>query len=232
MTVTAKKASPWRTPDQRRDDREIKREAVLRTAAQVFNEKGFHATSLDEIAERLGVTKPTLYYYIKSKDDILFECVRIGLKMMHDGIEETRAAGGSPVDQLIASMRIYTRIVTMDFGMCLIRIGEDPLPPDSRKELRHLKSGIDLEFRRLIELGIADGSLAPCDPKLAAFTLAGALSWVGRWYSPDGPYTPEEIADQSIAVLLHGVVRRNDAVPPPHPVKRSRTSKVSSDESG
>jgi AcrR family transcriptional regulator len=215
MTVKAKKSSPWRTPDQRSSDREVKRDAVLRTAAQIFNEKGYQATSLDEIAERLGVTKPTLYYYIKSKDDILFECVRIGLRMMRDGIKKTRTAGGSPVDQLIASMRIYTHIVTMDFGMCLIRIGEDPLPPDSRKELRRLKGGIDRAFRSLIELGIADGSIAPCDAKLAAFTVAGALSWVGRWYKPDGRYNPEEITDQLITVLLNGVIRREDVAPPP-----------------
>ncbi len=232
MTVTAKKASPWRTRGQGSDDREVKREAVLRTAAQVFNEKGFHATSLDEIADRLGVTKPTLYYYIKSKDDILFECVRIGLKMMQDGIEESRAAGGSPVEQLCASMRIYTRIVTMDFGMCLIRIGEDPLPPENRKELRRLKRAIDLEFRRLIELGIASGALAPCDPKLAAFTLAGALSWIGRWYRSDGQYTPEQISDQSIAVLLHGVVRRDDAAPSPILPSAAVPSKACRDEGG
>ena len=211
MGAAANSKSPWAVPEARgRDrDREVKREAVLRTAARLFNEKGFHATSLDDVAERLEVTKPTLYYYVASKDEILFECVRIGLQMLHDGIEQSRLAGGAAIDQLVACMRTYARIVTMDFGMCLIRTGEEPLLPDSRKKLRHLKAGIDLEFRRLIELGIAEGALAPCDPKLAAFTLAGALSWIGRWYSADGTYTADEVADHCIALLLNGALLRD-----------------------
>jgi AcrR family transcriptional regulator len=180
----------------------------LQTAAQLFNERGFHATSLDDIAERLNVSKPTLYYYVESKDQILLECVKAALDLMQAGIGEVRAAGGSAIDQLKACMRIYSGVVTQDFGMCVIRIGEDPLPAPLRKELRRLKAGIDGQFRRLIEDGVAEGSIAPCDPKMAAFMLAGALSWIGRWYRPDGELTPDQIADQGIELLLNGVLNR------------------------
>lgn len=200
-------ASPWAPPQAREQQRENKRNAVLSTAAQLFNEKGFHATSLDDIAARLHVSKPTLYYYVKNKDEILIECVRRGLEMMHAGLEETRQAGGSAVEQLMACMRIYTRIVTMDFGMCVIRVSDEELPLKSRKEFRRLKSGIDLEFRRLVAQGVAEGSLQPCDPKMAAFVIAGALSWIGRWYQPGGEYSPEDITEQSIRLLLEGLVR-------------------------
>jgi len=208
---TATPASPWLAADTRAQQRELKRQAVLQTAAQLFNERGFHATSLDDIAERLHVTKPTLYYYVRSKDDILLECVRTALGMMHEEIEGVRRAGGRALDQLIACMRIYTIIVTQEFGRCVIRIGEDPLPPPLRRELRELKAGIDREFRRLLAEGIAEGSIAPCDPKMAAFMLAGALSWVGRWYRPDGELTPEQIADEGVALLLKGVIRNRRA---------------------
>ncbi|MEW5890600.1 MAG: TetR/AcrR family transcriptional regulator [Pseudomonadota bacterium] len=213
MVSRTAQSSPWSHRRDRDKEREIKREAVLRVAAQLFNEKGFHATSLDEVAERLHVTKPTLYYYVKNKDEILFECVRIGLEMMQAAIAEAGKSGGTAMDKLIAAMRQYALIVTMDFGMCLIRVGEDPLPPDSRRKLRGLKAQIDREFRALIEQGIAEGSLAPYDAKIAAFTLAGALSWIGRWYRPDGPLRPEDIADQSIAVLMNGLFRRAPAPP-------------------
>ena len=203
-------ASPWGTVRDRTREREIKREAVLRTAAQLFNEKGFHAVSLDEVAERLNVTKPTLYYYVKSKDEILAECVRSGLELMQEAIARSDEAGGTAIDKLMAAMRKYAEIVTMDFGKCLIRVGEDPLPPESRREVRRLKAEIDREFRHLIELGIAEGSLRKVDPKLAAFTLAGALSWIGRWYRADGELSPEQIAEQCIGVLMGGL-----AVPAP-----------------
>lgn len=199
-------ASPWAPPSTREQQRLNKRNAVLSTAAQLFNEKGFHATSLDDIAARLHVTKPTLYYYVKNKDEILIECVRRGLEMMLGGIETSRQAGGSAIEQLMTCMRTYTRIVTMDFGMCVIRIADDELPPASRKELRRLKSGIDMEFRRLVEAGVAEGSIPPCDSKMTAFLIAGALSWIGRWYQPGGQYDPEQVADQFVATLFNGVL--------------------------
>jgi AcrR family transcriptional regulator len=205
-------ASPWVPSAKRAMQRELKRQAVLQTAAQLFNERGFHATSLDDIAERLHVTKPTLYYYVKGKDDILLECVRAALGMMQEGIDAVRRNGGRALDQLIACMRSYAGIVCEDFGMCVIRIGEDPLPAPLRKELRRLKAGIDHEFRRLIAEGIKEGSIAPCDPKMAAFMLAGGLSWIGRWYRRDGDFTPEQIADQGIALLLNGVLQKAPAV--------------------
>ena len=205
--------SPWASSPQREQQRKAKRDAVLQAAAQLFNERGFHATSLDDIAARLNVSKPTLYYYVKNKDQILIECVREGLQMTIDGIEASRAAGGKAIDQLMACMRVYARVVTLDFGMCLIRVGDEELPPDSRKELRRLKSGIDKAFRRLVAAGVEEGSLAPCDPKMTAFVISGALSWIGRWYQPEGEYTPEQIADQCIATLCHGVLRRTDLAP-------------------
>jgi len=206
-------ASPWPPVSHRERQREAKRNAVLQAAAQLFNERGFHATSLDDIAARLNVTKPTLYYYVKNKDEILLQCVSKGLTMMLEGIDASRAAGGKAIDQLMTCMQVYARIVTMDFGMCLIRVGDEQLPPESRKELRRLKSAIDQEFRRLVAEGLAEGSLQPCDPKMTAFVIAGALSWIGRWYQPDGEYTPEQVAQQCIATLCDGVLRRPAQTP-------------------
>jgi hypothetical protein len=101
------------------------------------------------------------------------------------------------------------------FGMCLIRVGDEEVPEPSRSELRRMKSEIDLAFRRLVAQGVQEGSLQPCDPKMTAFVIAGALSWIGRWYQPGGEYTPEQIAEQCIATLCEGVLRRADTLPAP-----------------
>ena len=219
-------AAPRAPVSPRERQREAKRNAVLQAAAQLFNERGFHATSLDDIAARLNVTKPTLYYYVKNKDEILLQCVGQGLAMMLEGIDASRAAGGQAVDQLITCMQVYARIVTQDFGMCLIRVGDEQLPPEARRELRRLKSAVDQEFRRLVAEGVAEGSLAPCDPKMTAFVIAGALSWIGRWYQPGGQYTPEQVAAQCIGTLMGGVVRRVDAAPPAVAVVPSKKRKA------
>ena len=218
MTATAPPmtalASPWRKKSERLQDREIKRVAVLRAAAQVFNERGFQAATLDEVAARLNVSKPTLYYYVKSKDDILFQCVHTALSMMKQAVDDVRAAGGHAMDRLNAAMREYIHIVTQDFGMCVIRVGEDPLPPESRAELRRMKAAIDREFRDLVREGIHEGLVAPCDPKIAAFMIAGALSWVGRWYRPDGELSSTEIADQLIELVQRSLCGGHRASPP------------------
>lgn len=197
--------SPWKKPADRRREREIKREAVLRAAAQAFNENGFHKTSLDDVADRLNVSKPTLYYYVKNKDEILFECVRIGLEMLEDASANVGRPDETGLDKLVALWRVYASIVTQDFGRCLILVGEDPLPSETRKELRALKGRIDKRFRAAVEEGIADGSIRPCNPKLAAFASAGALSWIARWYDPTGPIEPAQVADQIIDMLIHGL---------------------------
>lgn len=186
-------------------DRETKREAVLRTAARMFNEKGFHATSLDEVAQSLNVTKPTLYYYVDSKDEILFECVRIGLEMLRAAIDESARPNATALQKLVAAMHRYAEIVTMDFGMCVIRVGEDPLPVESRLKLRRLKAQLDMEFRQLIVQCIEEGTLTPRDPKITSFALAGAISWIGRWYRPDGGLTGPQIATQIIQLLVEGM---------------------------
>lgn len=194
-------ASPW----NREHVRSGKREAVLRMAAQVFNERGFAASTLDEVAERLNITKPTLYYYVSSKDEILYECVRMGLTMLQEAIQSAGTSGGTALDKLVVAMRKYAEIVTMDFGMCLIRVGEDPLPLESQRRLRRIKAAIDGEFRELIRQGVDEGSINACDPKITAFALAGALSWIGRWYRPGGALTPAQIAEHFIALLVNGL---------------------------
>jgi AcrR family transcriptional regulator len=199
-------ASPWASAAHRGQQREAKRQAVLQAAAQLFNERGFHATSLDDIAARLNVTKPTLYYYVKNKDEILLQCVKQGLAMTLEGIEASRAAGGNAVDQLRACMRVYAEIVMQPFGMCLIRVGDEEVPEPSRTELRRMKREIDHAFRRLVAQGVEEGLLKACDPKLTAFVIAGGLSWIGRWFRPDGPYEPGQIVQQCVDTLLQGML--------------------------
>ncbi len=211
---TALPSSPWHQQKSREEQREEKRLAVLRTAARMFNEKGFHATSLDEVAEALDISKPTVYYYVKSKDEILFECVRLGLEMVVQAADEVEQAGGSASKKLMAVMRKYAEIVTMDFGMCLIRVGEDPLPPQSRAQLRGLKAKIDRQFRTLVQEGVAEGAFAACDPKITAFGIAGTLSWIARWYDPQGPMSADEIAERCIALLMNGLVNREQGNTP------------------
>lgn len=199
--------TPFRSLGTRMGPRERnrRREAVLAIAAQLFNEVGYHRTSLDAIAGRLGITKPALYYYFTGKDQILMECVKKGLQKTLEGVAVSQSAGGNAVDQLKACMAAYATVVTEPFGMCLIRVGDQDLPVSSRKQLRSIKAEIDRIFRRLIDQGIQERLLCPCNSKIAAFAVAGALSWIGRWYCPDGTQKAGEIVNQTVELLLAGL---------------------------
>lgn len=200
--------SPFPSAEQKRSAREAKRSAVLRAAVQMFNERGFHQTSLDDVAASLGISKPTIYHYLGNKDQVLLECVTIGLGQLIDAAEDARRKPGSGADRLMAFLGRYARINMDDFGRCVIRTGDEALAPDSRVKFRELKRRIDANMRSLIEEGVADGSLAECDPKLAAFTIAGALNWPARWHDPTGEATPQDLARSMISLLGHGILPR------------------------
>ena len=200
--------SPFPSAQEKLSAREAKRAAVLRAAVQMFNERGFHQTSLDDVAARLGISKPTIYHYLGNKDQVLLECVTIGLGQLIEAAEQSRQSAGTGADRLTAFLERYAEINMDDFGRCVIRTGDEALVPDSRARFRELKRGIDNDLRGLIADAIADGSIAPCDPKMMAFTLAGALNWPARWHDPAGTQSPEALARQMVALLGHGFLPR------------------------
>jgi AcrR family transcriptional regulator len=201
-------ASPFPTRQQKQDERTARRDAVLRAAVQMFNARGFHATSLDDVAASLGISKPTIYHYLGNKDQVLLECVTIGLQQLLQASEVARSEPGTGADRLQNFLRRYAEINMDDFGRCVVRTGEEALSPGSVRRFRDLKREIDAAMRSLIEEGIADGSIASVDPKMLAFTLAGALNWPARWHDPGGAKSPQELADELVAILTTGFLPR------------------------
>jgi len=200
--------SPFPTSEERDAERLRKREAVLRAAVNMFNAQGFHATSLDDVAASLGVSKPTIYHYLGNKDQVLFECVTRGLEQLRAAADAARAAPGSGLDRLRSFLRRYAEITMDDFGRCVIRTSDEALSTESAVRFRALKREIDEAMRELITEAVGDGSMAPLDVKLTAFTLAGALNWPARWFQPDGLTPAEHVAAQMVDILTAGLAPR------------------------
>ncbi|MBS0447406.1 MAG: AMP-binding protein [Proteobacteria bacterium] len=200
--------SPWRARSDRLNHRVAKKDAVLLAAARLFTARGFAGTSLDDIAASLHVTKPTLYHYIANKEEILFECVRRGLAALRGAIDESARQGVAGRDRLRTAMERYAEIATSDFGLCVIRVGEDPLSEPRRRELRALKGEVDAEFRALIDEGMRGGWIVPGDADMAAYTVVGALSGIGRWYRPDSHASAslDDAVRHCIEMLMRGVL--------------------------
>jgi AcrR family transcriptional regulator len=206
-TRPADPADAWRGRRRRRDH-ETKREAVIRTAARAFDERGYHNTSLDDIAAALGVTKPTIYYYVPNKEQLLFECFRAGLEPIRAALQRAEQAPGSGRDRLREVIRDYAIAIASEYGWCMVRAEHQDLGAALSGEVRALKGEIDRGIRRLLQLGMSDGSIATRDPKLAAFAIAGALNWIAHWYRAGRSLAPADVADAFVDLLEQGLAPR------------------------
>jgi AcrR family transcriptional regulator len=204
-------ASPWRGNRERLRDRELKRDAVIRAAAREFNHKGYHNTSLDDIAAALQVTKPTVYYYVTSKEQLLFECFVAGVEQIHAAFRAVRQLPLPARERLNAVLRHYGEAVASEFGWCMVRAEDQDLAPAMSRHIKSLKSEIDQGIRRLLREGIQDGSIEPCDPKMTAFALAGALNWIAHWYREDQSLTGAQIASAFVTIFEGGLRPRRGA---------------------
>jgi AcrR family transcriptional regulator len=200
-------ASPphWKAFADRRRDPATKREAVLKTAAELFLEKGYGRTCLNDVAERLKITKPALYHYFRSKEEILLECYRLGTALIEEILNDIASHCGSGLAKVEAFIYSYANVMTVNFGRCVMRLDEAELSSGALAEVRGYKRKIDRRLRSFIQEGIEDGSIAPCDAKLAAFSVAGALNWIGHWYEPEGGLPPQQIACQFARTLTRGL---------------------------
>jgi AcrR family transcriptional regulator len=201
--------SPWKRLADRKQERDVKREAVLLEAARSFTSRGFHQTSLDDIAAVLHVTKPTLYYYFANKEQILYQCFRLGLTRLEGAFEAGNRPEWSGRDRLVAYLRRYAEIIMSDLGRCMALVRDNELGPGSRGRIKRLKSQIDRRIRELVGAGMADGSIARDDVKLTAFALAGALNWTASWYQSGGGAAPSQIAKLFTNLFVRGLAPRD-----------------------
>lgn len=201
----ADSASAWREGRKRLRDHSVKRDAVIRVAARAFQRQGFHNTSLDAIASELGVTKPTIYYYVTNKEQLLFECFVAGLEPILLALREQRGSTAAARERLCTVLRHYAQAVASDFGWCLVRAEQQDLSPLMSERVRALKVEIDQGIRRLLRDGVKDGSIHAFDVKMAAFALAGALNWIPHWYRDRQGMSAAQVADAFVAIFEEGL---------------------------
>lgn len=208
--VSAEAIGPslWPSADARVRDREKKRHAVILAAARAFRERGYHNTSIDDVARVLNVTKPTVYHYVENKEQLLFECFHAGLRQIAEAFEEVQDSNTTARQRLAAVMTRYTQAITSEFGWCMVQAENQDLSAAMSRKVRALKSDIDHGIRRLIKEGALDGSIRKCDAKITAFALAGAMNWIVYWYRSDDSLTAADIADRFIELFLLGMQPR------------------------
>jgi AcrR family transcriptional regulator len=218
----AAEISPWAPFEDRRRARDEKRDAVLRMAVRLFLEEGYHRTPLTAIAERLNITKPALYNYFCSKEEILYELFRLGDESYEESFGRIEKGEGDGLYKLREFIRAYARVMATDNGKCFARIDDRELSEETRAKVLSSKRRYDAAFRKQIKRGVEDGSIVACDPKLAAFAIAGALNGIADWHDPAGALSVETIADEFALRLTEGFAVRRA----PAPARKAEAAKA------
>jgi AcrR family transcriptional regulator len=191
--------------DSTPNNRAKRRELVAR-AASLFNDVGYHNTSVEDVAEACGIRKPTLYHYFKSKHEILF--------WIHDELidvliarQESRVPLDLPARQ--ALLEIMGDVLDlMDTHPGYVRVFFEhyrELSDEHRAAIRAKRNRYERSIREILQQGIDAGELRPMDVRIATLTLAGMCNWAYQWYEPGGPLTSREVAYVFWDILVRGL---------------------------
>lgn len=173
---------------------QLKREAVLRQAVTAFSKNGFHATSLDDIANSVGVTKAALYHYYPNKHALLFEAFSEALRVAFECLDKAKLAGSNGLERIQMALEGYLSVSLHELSRCVILTEEHALLPEHQEIIFQKRDMYEGQLRELVREGMRDGSVIPCDPKLAIFTIYGAINWVPKWFREEGAWTNEQLA--------------------------------------
>jgi AcrR family transcriptional regulator len=206
VTRSSRAQEPHEAFKTRKRKPELKREAVLLTAAHLFVTQGYRRTSMEDIADSLAITKPALYHYFTSKEDILVGCYSHGIANILARLEHEEKATGTGLEKTRAFLHAWIELVTtMEFGQCVVTLDDNELTPVARREVRKLKKRMDRTLRQRIAEGVEDGTIKPCNIRLVAFAFGGAINSIGTWYDPKGKLNPSEFTNAYSEILIDGV---------------------------
>jgi AcrR family transcriptional regulator len=186
---------------------EARRIEILRRAAIVFADVGYHESSVNSLAESLGVSKPVLYYYAKNKDDLLFQCCLIAHNQLGQAIEATAGTCLSGLGKVRRFFVTYANIMASDFGRCFVLVDVRALNPKTREKEILARRKLEGALRHMLIEGQEDGSIRRCDPSLTARAMLGALNGIPRWFHADGKADISEVVDLYLDVFMLGVAR-------------------------
>jgi AcrR family transcriptional regulator len=192
-------AKPGRAKRRKRprnaDPQASTRVDILKSAAKAFRRLGYHGATVEEIAAALHMKKGNLYYYFKNKEEILYACHQYSLDRLTQLLDEIDASGDAADLKLRRLIDAFVHTILDELHGTALFLDLEALSPAHLKAVIGRRDAFDKGVRRVIEQGMAAGVFANGDPKLLAFALFGAVNWIPRWYSPDGPASSQTIAN-------------------------------------
>lgn len=179
-----------------------KRQAVILAAGQAFRRRGYHNASMTEIAKTLGLTKAALYYYVRNKEEVLYECHLMAYDAM-DEILRSKPDAASALDKLEILYIDFVNMLTAS-GVSLLT-DVNSLGEENKAEVLARRAKIERKIIRLVRDGQKDGSIRAGDARLHVFFFMGALNWLNAWYDASGRLKGEDIAAHFAIQMRAGI---------------------------
>ena len=187
-----------------RQRNEARRLDILRAAARVFRRRGIAAAGMREIAEEAGLSPGNLYHYFSGKDEILLFCQERTLERMLAAVTEAR---GTAAERLRAVLQAHVHSMLDELESATAHLDVEALPEGMRAQMIEKRDVYERAIRAIVADGVKSREFARCDAALVTRAMLGAVNWTARWYRPDGPQTPSEIAQALSDYLVKGLVK-------------------------
>lgn len=179
---------------------------IIGAAIQLFGLKGFHATSMQDIADAVGLQKGSLYHYISSKEELLAGIMEEALNQYNRRLEAIVASDQPIREKIKAAIRTHFLGIAENLDMLTIFFRESyALTPEQAATVNRETHRYNDAFEKLLTEAMAAGFLRPMDPKLANRAVLGACNWFYRWYNPQGTRSLDELADFFVDTMLYGI---------------------------
>ncbi|MCA0871524.1 TetR/AcrR family transcriptional regulator [Seohaeicola saemankumensis] len=188
-------ASPSRNTQQA-----MKRKAILRAAAIVFTRQGSRGATLEDVAGSLGVSKAALYRYVVNKNELILACQEEALDIADRALSLGEETGRTALDKIRIGLTTYLVEMIAELGVPALILEDNALHGAEAERTYEKRDAYEMRMRRLVAEGMADGSIVATEPKIAVFMLLGAIHWVSKWYRPEGPWTPAQVAHAIVEI--------------------------------
>jgi AcrR family transcriptional regulator len=185
----------------------LKRNRMLKAAARCFNIKGYSGTSLKDVADLLGLTDAALYYYVRNKQELVYLCYVRAADLGREAMQRAIDEGEDGLETVRRYLRYHIEYMVGDQGPIAIMSEIPSLKPEHREEVLELSRTHSAAFEALLERGIADGSIAPCDVRMTGNAIMGSLNWIPKWFHGD-PAVAANILDEFPSILSAGLAAR------------------------
>ena len=187
-----------------------RKEQIYSTARSLFSERGYHATTVRDIAQVLNMQGGSLYAHIKSKEDVLWELVNRAADQFLAAVEPIVASDERPAEKLREMVRAHVRVVADNLADATVFLHEWKfLGEERRHAIQDRRDRYENLYRHIIDEGVKVGDFAQeADPKMSAMLVLSAVNWMPQWYNPSGPLSPEEVADRFSDLVLSGLEPR------------------------